>query len=110
MEIGRELNRMRQCTGRFCLVERRLCVQEQSRRAGHQRRAEGGPRSAAVSSAGESADDIFAGRGDPNVGRAVIGKGGACVPIRCRSDAHHLTVDGCRVHRRAGAFIAGRGN
>ena len=75
VEVGCELDCMRERTGGALLAERRLDAEEQVGRSGYERRTKRGTGSRRVRATGESADDVFTRGGDPDVGVAIIGEG-----------------------------------
>src|SRR6266853_5684149 len=106
IQVRREPDGMRKRVGRIRLVEGRFGLQKQSRAACNQWRTERRAGRARVRPAREGADDVLAGRGNPHVGRAVIRKGRALVPIGGRSDAHYVAFECSRIDSCACALIS----
>ena len=94
---------------RISLRASRLQFVEQCRSAGNEWSAEGSARTGGVSAEGIGCDDLFAGRGDPDDGVAVVGEGGALVEKVGGSDAHDVDCVGSRVDDFLKAVVAGRG-
>src|SRR5260370_5415160 len=54
------------------------------------------------------ANNVLAGTGDPDVRRAIVGEGGARIPICRGSNAHDGARDRGRIHAGAGVFVTCR--